>query len=550
MDTSRLKAVIYARVSTKEQEETGYSLPAQGKMLNEYAERKEINVVKTFSVAESASGAKERKIFAEMIEFMKKNKIPNLLCEKVDRSSRNFKEAIVIGDWLEEDETRSIHFVKQNLVINKYAKSDEKFRWDIETVLAKKYIANLSEEVRKGQKEKLAQGGFPAKAPLGYKSIGERRKTIHVIDPEKAPLIRKMFELYSTGNYSLNAMVEVMHKEGLRSITGKKIGKSRIHEHLSNPFFYGKMLWRGTLYQGKHDPIVTKELFDVVQKKLARKVDNPQYKTHLPVFKAKIKCDECGGTITWENQKGHWYGHCNHYKNCSQTKWVKQPDVEEQLFPLFDKVAPKNERVLNWLIEAMKESHVNEIDYNTKKRESLNRVIRLMDQRLEQAYRDKLDGKMPIALCEKIMQESTKEKEDAIEALEKLSKSRTAYYEAGYSIHELAMKASAIYQSKKALTENKRMLLSYIFSNLALNADKISPNYTLAFEFLLEWMPRLNSTFELEELGLNKAKEGISASLSPVMCEWQDSFRTFEWLKDLPDPDTILNQIRPLLELV
>ena len=140
-----------------------------------------------------------------------------------------------------------------------------------------------------------------------------------------------------------------------------------------------------------------------------------------------------------------------------------------------------------------------------------------------QAYRDKLDGKMPVALCEKIMQESTKEKEDAIEALEKLSKSRTAYYEAGYAIHELALKASAIYQSPKAKIEDKRLLLSYIFSNLALNADKINHNYTLAFEFLLEFMPRLNSTFELADFGSNKAKEGVSASLSPVLCALRDS---------------------------
>ncbi|KKQ05521.1 MAG: Resolvase [Candidatus Moranbacteria bacterium GW2011_GWE2_36_40] len=332
-----------------------------------------------------------------------------------------------------------------------------------------------------------------------------------------------MFELYSTGNYSLNALMETMYKEGLRSGSGKKICKSRIHEHLSNPYFYGKMRWMGEIYQGKHEPIISKELFDVVQKRLTRKNENPQYKTHLPIFKAKIKCDECGGTITWELQKGHWYGHCNHYKECSQTKWMKQYEVENQLFPLFNEVAPKNERVLSWLIKAMKESHVNEIDYNNQKRESLSRIIRTTDQRIEQAYRDKLDGKMPTALCEKIMQESTKEKEDAIDTLEKLSKSRTAYYEAGYAIHELALKASAIYQNPKAKTEDKRLLLSYIFSNLALNADKISPNYTFAFEFMLKFMPMLNEAFELADFGSNKAKEGISASLCPVLCARQDS---------------------------
>lgn len=514
---TKLKTVIYARVSSKDQEDTGYSLPSQERLLRDHAERKNMTLAKMFSIAESASGAKERKVFAEMLEYLKKNKIKVLLCEKVDRITRNFKEAVAINDWLEEDETRSVHFVKQNLIIHKNAKSDEKFRWDIEIVLAKKYIANLSEEVKKGQKEKIAQGWLPTKPPIGYKTIGDKGHKIHVIDEEKAPLVRRMFELYSTGNYSLNALVDVMNKEGLRNANGRKVIKSRIHENLSDPFYYGKIRWNGQVYDGLQEPLITKELFDSVQAKLVRKITNPQYKIHLPVFKAKIKCDECGGTITWETQKGHWYGHCNHYKKCSQKTYVKQTGVEDQLFPHFDNTAPKNERVLNWLIRAMKESHADEIDYNTKKRESFNRIISTADQRIEKTYIDKIDGKMPASLCEKVIKDSTKEKEDAIQGLGKLSQSRTAYYEAGYAIHELALKAIEIYNSPKAETEDKRLLLSYVFSNLELNADKISPNYTLAFEFLQEWMPTLNRTFELKELRSTKAKRDVSVSPCPTL---------------------------------
>ncbi len=521
-NNTKIKSIIYARVSSKDQEETGYSLPSQEKLARDYALRKDFTVAKVFSIAESASGTKERKVFAEMLEYMVNHKINVLVCEKVDRITRNFKEAVKINDWLEEDEARSIHFVKQNLIIHKNAKSDEKFRWDIEIVLAKKYIANLSEEVRKGQKEKIAQGWRPTKPIVGYKAIGEKGHKIHVIDETKAPLIRKMFEMYSTGNYSLNALVEIMYKEGLRNTNGNIMGKSIIHRYLSNPFYYGKILWKGVLHDGKHEPIINKDLFTVVQARLMRK-DNPQYKTHLPVFKAKMKCEECGGTIAWENQKGHWYGHCNHYKECSQSKWVKQPQVEDQILPYFDKIAPKNEQVLAWLTRAMKESHKDEIDYNTQKRESYNYIIRNYDTRIEGAYKDKLDGKMPVSLCEKIITDSTKEKNDAIDALAKLSESRTAYYEAGYAIHELAMKAKDIYESPRAEVEDKRLLLSYIFSNLSLNAEKINPKYTFAFEFLAEWMPRLNEIFELQETGSDKAKEGVSAFAYPDMCALRDS---------------------------
>ena len=517
------KCLIYARVSSKEQEDTGYSLDAQEKLLQDYAVKNELGVKKVFRVSESASGKQIRKTFNELLGYANKNKISIILCEKIDRLTRNLKDAASVSDWINEDSNREVHFVKESFIVNKNTRAHENLVWDMKVAIARFYTNNLSEEVRKGQKEKIAQGWLPTKPPLGYKTIGDKGHKIHIIDEEKAPLIRKMFELYSTGNYSLNALIKTMQKDGLRNREGGKVGKSRMHEYLSDPFYWGKIKWNDEISNGQHEPLISKELFEAVQKILVRKIDNPQYKIHLPVFKAKIRCEECGGLITWETQKGHWYGHCNHYKECSQKVYIKQGQVEEQLFPFFDGVAPKNERVLNWLIKALKESHKDEIDYNTQKRESFNRIIRTADKRIEEAYKDKLDGRMPSTLCEKVIKDTAKEKEVAIEELNKLSKSRTAYYEAGFAIHELALKAKAIYESPKAKIEDKRLLLSYAFSNMSLNADKISPNYTLAFEFMAEWMPKLNKTFEHEERRLNKAKEGISAFPCPTMLRGQDS---------------------------
>lgn len=511
------KCLIYARVSSKEQEDTGYSLDAQEKLLQDYAVKNDLGVKKAFRVSESASGKQIRKTFNELLGYANKNNISVILCEKIDRLTRNLKDAASVSDWINEDDKREVHFVKESFIVNKNTRAHENLVWDMKVAIARFYTNNLSEEVKKGQKEKISQGGFPTRPPVGYKTIGEKGHKVHIVDDQQAPLVKKMFELYSTGNYSLNALVDVMHKEGLRSNDGGKIGKSRMHKHLSNPFYYGKMCWNGEIYDGKHEPLISKELFNVVQSKLIRKTDNPQYKTHLPVFKAKIKCEECGGVITWETQKGHWYGHCNHYKKCSQKDYMKQNEVEDQLFPYFENAMPKNDRVLNWLIKAMKESHADEVDYNTQKRESFNRIIRMADKRIEEAYKDKLDGKMPSVLCEKVMKDSTKEKEESIEALGKLSEYRTAYYEAGYAIHELALQATKIYRSPIAKTEDKRMLLSYIFSNLALNERKIGANYTLAFEFLVEWMPRLNRTFELLENRSIKGKKDAFASPCPTL---------------------------------
>ena len=94
---------------------------------------------------------------------------------------------------------------------------------------------------------------------------------------------------------------------------------------------------------------------------------------HFPLFKGLIRCAECGGLITWETHKGYWYGHCNHYRNCSQRTWVRQEKVEEQILPYFDKITIKNQRLAEWIKKALKESHQDEIEYHNKAIEKLNR---------------------------------------------------------------------------------------------------------------------------------------------------------------------------------
>ena len=155
--SSNQKCVIFARVSSREQEETGYSLPAQEKLLKQYTERKGFKIDKIFSISESASGKRQREIFNEMLDYAKRNRLKIIVCEKVDRLTRNFKDAVMIDEWLEKDDERQVHLVKDTLVLHRNSRSQEKLNWGIRILFAKNYIDNLSEEVKKGQKEKIAQ---------------------------------------------------------------------------------------------------------------------------------------------------------------------------------------------------------------------------------------------------------------------------------------------------------------------------------------------------------------------------------------------------------
>lgn len=521
-----MKAVIYARVSSKEQEETGYSLPSQIKLLEDYAARKDFKVVRTFAVPESASGAKERKVFREALEYAKKNNISHLLCEKVDRLTRNLKEAVTANDWIGENGDRRIHFVKQNLMLHTNSSSDEKFRWDIEIVLAKKYIANLSEEVKKGQKEKIAQGWLPTKPPIGYKTVGEKGRKIHVLDESKAPLVKKMFELYTSGTYSLKRLVETMYEEGLRTYGGNKLVKSRIADTLGDPFYYGKIRWKQELYEGKHEPLIAQELFEKVQSLLKSK-STPKYSKHLFLFRGLIRCAECNGTITWEQQKGIIYGHCNHYRDCKQTTWSKEKEVEAQIMPSLKKLELQSPRLTEKIREALKKNHQTEIEYHNATLGELQRRYEQIQNRFDKLYDDKLDGRISADFYERKFQEYAQEKETITSSISKHSQANTKYFELGMNLYEVSQQATEIYANKAS--EKKQQLLSLVFEELLLNEGKLTAKYSPAFSILAQAVQATNSSkelvfskspqeiFEPPKMGFNKTKTGAKTPESVAL---------------------------------
>jgi len=232
-------AVAYVRVSSKEQEQ-GFSIPAQRQLLTEYAEREGLHVVQEFEDVETAKRA-GRTAFGEMVAFLRKrgSTCRTLLVEKTDRLYRNIK------DWVTIDELGiEVHFVKENVVLSENARSSEKFMHGIKVLMAKNYIDNLGEEVRKGMIEKARQGHWPTVAPVGY----QNNRSTHRIgpDPERAPIVVKLFEWYASGEYSLKALTKMAAAVGLTNRTGgSPLVKAKIHQLLHNPIYYGEFYWLG-----------------------------------------------------------------------------------------------------------------------------------------------------------------------------------------------------------------------------------------------------------------------------------------------------------------
>lgn len=471
MQTS--KVIIYCRVSSREQEETGYSLDAQEKLLCEHAEKNGFVVAKTYKISESASGKQIRTSFKEMFEFANKKAVPVILCEKIDRLTRNLKDAATANDWVQADEHREIHFVKENFVVSKDTRAHENFVWDMKVAMARFYTNNLSEEVRKGQKEKLAQGWLPTKPPLGYRTVGEKGHKVHVIDEEKALFVRKAFEYYASGNYSLMALQNKLHKEGLRTRLGAKLSKSRLDDILRDPFYHGSIRWNDVVYAGgSHEPLVSTETFKRVQEVLSGKT-TPHFNRHEFQFRKKLTCGECRGSVTAEIQKGIVYYHCNHYRNCSQKKYTPEKQVEEQLlgvFKFFENITPEEAEIIKTRI---KQNHAQEIEYKEATLKTLNDRYSTLQRRLDNLYDDRLDERITAEFWSKKQKDITDEQNALQDQIKALKSEEAKYFEIWLNILDLALRAREIYERRTP--EQRRLLLAHIFSSLMLKDSEVDP---------------------------------------------------------------------------
>lgn len=486
-----MKAVLFCRVSSKEQEETGYSLPSQEKLLTEYCQSRDFEIGKIFSLSESAGGSKQRKIFQEMLEYLTKAKIKILVVEKTDRLTRNMRDAVAINNWIENDDEKQIHFVKENFILHRNSKSNDKFIWGIKVTTAQYYLDNLSEEVKKGQKEKLRQGWLPTSAPYGYKTIGDKGRKIHVIDDSNALIIKKMFELYATGGYSVKTISNEVYNLGLRSINGKKIQNSRIHHLLTNPFYIGFNVWNGQRTKGEQEPLIDIETFEKVQKTLKSKC-TPKYSKHDYLFKGFFKCSECGGTITWEQKKGIIYGHCNHYRQCPIRQWSKEKNIETKLINELKQLKITNPRLMEWLGRALKESNKNESEFYLESIKQLEKQREVLKKRLDTMYIDKIDGK----ITESFYNEKFNEFSTELKIVDKnISGHTTAVnlaQERRIRLYEIAQKGSEDFVDGDVA--KKRELIRMVFCNMKLKEEKVLYDLQEDPAFLKQLAKRTNSS--------------------------------------------------------
>ena len=421
-----MKYIVYARKSSESDDKQAESIGSQIKVMERIAKRENLSVVKVFQEAKSAKEP-GREVFSEMIEFINSGKANAILCWKFDRLSRNPVDSGAIQWLLQKEVIKQIKTPERD-----YNPEDNVLLLNIESGMANQYIRDLSRNVKRGILTKLEKGEWANYAPIGY--YNKDGKIFP--DKEKAKYVVKAFELYSKGSYSVKAIADILFEDGFRSRKGYKYHKSKIHKILQNPFYYGVMRMHGKFYAGKHKPIISKELFDDVQKVIMGKNHGKQRK-HFFALRGFFRCNKCGCLLTATIKKGFTYYYCTNGKGvCDEhRKYLRKEELEKKLAKSFVNLRFNPELVEIMYLSA-KEKTNRKNNYLEDARNSLLKELGLVREKSDRLLEGLVSGIVKKDRYESKSKELEKREADLKVQLKKIEK-------------KLAIGASTLEQTKK-----------------------------------------------------------------------------------------------------
>ncbi len=471
-----MKAVILARVSSKEQED-GHSLDAQIQSCFKYAIDKNFTVVEQFRIVESST-AIGRPEFSKMVNYVKKQKDKIIvLCYCVDRLQRDFDEQYIELQRLLKQDRIEIHYVKNGLIEHRDMNSTDKFIKNLDVILANDYRNKISDNVKRSARKKLEEGTILGDSPLGYlngKRMDKKREKVDVyIDPVRGSLVKKMFEDYASGLYSMSEIRLRITEEGLRSKKGCKISKSQVEKILQNPFYYGYMQYNGMLYKHVHPILISKELFDECQQIRKGKRKSKSKRTAKPfVLKGLLKCQHCGCGYSPELKKEKYVymrptktkGDCSYCYHLSEEKILTQ--IEDVLKGM---KIPDN--ILIELNTELKKSSAAEHEHQIQESNKLQKQYQTIQIRITRARELFLDAQVSKEEYDEIITGLQAERHNVEVRLQRLTEADDGFNKSLSTIFALASKAHDLFKSSEL--EEKRRIITILFPNLEMSAEKL-----------------------------------------------------------------------------
>ncbi len=390
------KFFLYARKSTDVEDKQVLSIDAQLTELREYAVRENIEISAEYIEKQSAK-VPGRPLFNKMMKEIETFG-GNILAWNPDRLARNSVDGGKVIYLLDTGKLASIKFPTfwcDNT-------GQGKFMLNMAFGQSKYYVDSLSENTKRGLRQKVRNGDFPSQAPVGY--INDSRTKSIVVDKKKSRVIRLAFEKYVKGGERLEDIANFLAKNGISSRSGKSMSKSRATFILSNPFYIGLFKYGGERHEGRYEPIISKKLFDEAQEMLKFRGQPERKPQNEPQpFCGLISCASCGMMITAENktkrQKNGNVHEYVYYRCTKKSKTVKCSEMslrseklDEQLSSLIKKVSlPKDwAEELNRLALQDYKNSAPSLTASVKEKETKLSVISQKLERLLTGYLDQV----------------------------------------------------------------------------------------------------------------------------------------------------------------
>ena len=553
---------IYCRKSSEAEDRQILSIESQTRELEQLAAKLNLPVVDILTESKSAK-APGRPVFNEMMQRLYRGEAMGVICWKLDRLARNPVDGGSIIWGIKQQGIRIMTPAQS------YAREDDNIiLMYIEFGMAQKYVDDLSKNVKRGLKTKIENGWYPGVAPAGYLNHTDPMtgENTLVKDPERFPLIRRMWDLMLSGLHTPTRILDIANNEWgfrtrpTRKMGGKPLCRSAIYQFFTKPFYYGRFEYpvgSNRWYEGKHEPMITEAEFDRVQTLLGRD-GNPRPQTHFDfAFTGLIRCGECHQHVTAEEKHQIICGHCRFkfayrnrnacprcetliekmtnpsilhytYYHCSKSKQPRCPqrgvslaELERQISAYLDRIEI-SEKFKAYCLKFLHELHAKESAEQS--------AIIETQQKAYQACLLEMDNLVRLKTSPANADGSQLSDEEYGQRRAKLIKEKSAFEEllrdAGKHLEnrlkraeetfEFACKAQERFAKGDALTK-KKMLLTF-GSNLTLT-DKILRIEAMQPFFILEKSmsgagPE-NDPIEPEETVVPQGSNGASACVCP-----------------------------------
>lgn len=374
-----LKYCLYARKSTEQEDRQALSIESQVREMQALAEREGLQIVEIKREAHSSKEVGQRPVYNELLAEIKQGKFNGILTWAPDRLSRNAGDLGAVVDLMDQKLLLEIRTYGQRFTNN----PNEKFLLMILGSQAKLENDNKMVNVKRGLRARCEMGLWPSVAPTGYLNHPDRnRKCEVVVDEQRRDVIKQMFEKVTYDGWSGRKLFRWLKDDiNFKTKSGKPLTLSNIYIILKNTFYYGEFEYpknSGQWYKGRHEPIISKDLYLQVQDKITTdSVIHAQDKEFA--FTRMITCGLCGSGITADEKfkklkdgttaRYVYYG-CTKFrdKDCP-CGYTREEDLIEQLANILDTVS------LNEI--GMKEKIKAEIESHTEFQESvLGKVVK------------------------------------------------------------------------------------------------------------------------------------------------------------------------------